>query len=74
MLSNNILAHRSGSRIEIGGGQGAKFLVMTLCLGPGEPKVLFWYMFSYAKGEKFGPGGHDPRGPLWMYKCYDVKE
>ena len=37
---------------------------MTLCLGPGGPKVLFWYMFSYAKGEKLGPGGHSPQGPL----------
>ena len=29
----------SGSRIKMGG-QGANCLVMALCLGPGEPKVL----------------------------------
>ena len=43
------------------GGQGAKFLVMTLCLGSGGPKVLFLYILSYAKGEKLGPGGHGPQ-------------
>ena len=26
-------------------------------------KVLFWYIFLYAKGEKLGPGGHGPQGP-----------
>ena len=26
-------------------------------------KGLVWYIFSYAKGEKMGPGGHDPQGP-----------
>ena len=45
------------------GGQGAKFLVMTLCLGTGGPKGLVWYIFSYAKGEKLGLGGHGPKGP-----------
>ena len=24
---------------------------------------LVWYIFSYMKGEKLGPGGHSPRGP-----------
>ena len=32
---------------------------MALCPGPeGGPKVLSWYIFSYTKGEKLGPGGH----------------
>ena len=52
------------------GGQGAKFLAMTLCLGQGGPKVLFWYIFSYAKGEKSGPGWPWPPRPPWIrYWC-----
>ena len=27
-------------------------------------KVLFWYIFSYAKGEKLGQGGMAPKAPL----------
>ena len=43
------------------GGQDAKFLVMTLCLGPGGQGLL-WYLFLYAKGEKWGQECHGPCG------------
>ena len=41
---------------------------MTLSLGRGA-KVLFWYIFSYAKGEKLGPGGHATEPPPWIRYC-----
>ena len=31
--------------------------------GARGPKVLFWYMFSYAKGENWGQGTWPPRPP-----------
>ena len=40
------------------GGQGAKFLVMTLC------QVLFCTYFHMQKMKTWGQGGHGPRGPL----------
>ena len=41
------------------GGQGAKFLAMALCLGPGG-KGLVWYIFAYMKGENWGQGSQGP--------------
>ena len=50
------------------GDQGAKCLVIALCLGPGA-KGLVWYIFSYVKGAKLGPGGHGLIAP-WI--CYGM--
>ena len=44
-------------------GQGAKCLVMALCLGPGGPKVFVWYIFSYARGAKLRLAGMAPVAP-----------
>ena len=35
-------------------------------------KGLVWYIFSYAKGAKLGPEGHDPRGSATEIKKHDL--
>ena len=47
----------------MGGGEGAKCLVMALCLGLGGPKVLFGTYSRTRKVQNWGPEGH---GPKWL--------
>ena len=52
-----------GSRIEIGKGQGAKCLVMVLCLGLGGGQRSCLVHILIRERRKIGAGGHGPRGP-----------
>ena len=53
----------SGSRIEMGGPR-CKIFSHCPMSGPRGAKGLVWYIFSYAKGEKLGPGAVTPEAPL----------
>ena len=57
----------SGSRIEIGG-QGAKFLVMALCLGSGGQRSCFGTCLHMRKVKNWGQGAMAPE-PHWIRYC-----
>ena len=46
------------------GSQGAKFLVMTLCLGPGGQRSCFGTCFHTRKVKNWGQEGMAPEAPL----------